>query len=70
MAGYLGHSIYKLRPKDNRIFYFFFLGDSVVLIHAIKKKTDKIPESDLNLCVKRKTEVEECKNTEGLELGG
>lgn len=54
MADYIGDGIYELRPKDNRIFYFFFLKDKAVLIHAIRKKTDKIPEADLNLCLKRK----------------
>ena len=59
MADYLGHGIYELRPKANRIFYFFFLKDSAVLVHAIRKKVDKIQPKDLEVCVKRKTIVEE-----------
>ena len=39
MADYLGNGIYELRPRDNRIFYFFFLKDSAVLVHAIRKKS-------------------------------
>ena len=58
MAAYLGNDIYELRPKDNRIFYFFYLKDNVVLVHAIKKKTKKIPINDLNLCLRRKQEIE------------
>jgi phage-related protein len=58
MAGYLKKGIYELRPKDNRVFYFFYLGNNVVLIHAIKKNTKKIPEKDLKLCTKRKHEIE------------
>jgi phage-related protein len=58
LADYLGHGIYELRPKANRIFYFFFLKNSAVLIHAIRKKTDKIPNRDFELCLKRKSEVE------------
>jgi len=58
LADYLGQGIYELRPKANRIFYFFFLKNSAVLIHAIRKKTDKIPSRDLELCLKRKSEVE------------
>ena len=58
MADYLEDSIYELRPKDNRIFYFFYLRDSAVLLHAIKKKTREIPRDDLNLCLKRKNLVE------------
>ena len=61
MADYLGNGVYELRPKDNRIFYFFFLEESAVLLHAIRKKTDKIPEADLKLCLRRKMLVEEHK---------
>ena len=59
LADYLGQGIYELRPKANRIFYFFFLKNSAVLIHAIRKKTDKIPNRDLELCLKRKRAVED-----------
>jgi len=70
MADYLGHGIYELRPKNNRIFYFFFLRDSAILLHAIKKKTYKIPESDLNICIKRKSQVEGSKSIKRVELRG
>lgn len=71
MADYLGNGIYELRPKDNRIFYFFFMRDSVVLVHAIKKKTDKIPENDRELCLKRKNLIEEgYSQIEKIEFGG
>lgn len=58
MADYLKSGIYELRPKDNRVFYFFYLHDSVVLVHAIKKRTSEVPENELRLCFKRKDEVE------------
>ena len=58
MADYLGEGIYELRPQAHRIFYFFFLGENVVLLHAMRKKTDKIPQADLELCLKRKHQVE------------
>ena len=67
MADYLGEGIYELRPRDNRIFYFFFLRESAVLPHAIKKRTDKIPQGDLNLCHKRKKQVEQEGNLENLD---
>jgi phage-related protein len=71
MTDYLEDGIYELRPKDNRIFYFFYLGDRVVLVHAIKKHIKNIPESDLKICLKRKIETEFCgTNIERLELGG
>ena len=64
MADYLGSGIYELRPKANRVLYFFFLENSVVLVHAIRKKTDKVPEQDLKLAIKRKGETEEKQNIE------
>ena len=71
LADYLEDSIYELRPKDNRIFYFFYLRDSAVLLHAIKKKTREIPRDDLNLCLKRKNLVEVGSgHVEKLELRG
>lgn len=70
MADYLGHGVYELRPKNNRIFYFFFLKDTAVFLHALKKKSDKIPENDLSLCIKRKLEVETYKNVEKIETRG
>lgn len=70
MADYLGNGIYELRPKINRIFYFFFLKENAVLVHAIKKKTREIPRADLELCIKRKTLVESGKQIERVELGG
>ena len=72
MADYLGNDIYELRPKDNRIFCFFYLKNNVVLVHAIKKKTKKIPPSDLALCLKRKQEIESeyGHHLEKLELRG
>jgi len=68
MADYLGHGIYELRPKNNRIFYFFFIRDSAVLLHAIKKKTYKIPESDLDICIKRKLHTERNENIKRAEM--
>ncbi|MDD5465954.1 MAG: type II toxin-antitoxin system RelE/ParE family toxin [Candidatus Omnitrophica bacterium] len=68
LADYLGHGIYELRPKANRIFYFFFLKDNAVLVHAIRKKTDKIPLKDLEICIKRKSIAEGYTKIEKLDL--
>ena len=58
LADYVCDAIYELRPKANRLFYFFFLRENVVLVHAIKKKTFKIPKRDIELCLKRKKYIE------------
>jgi len=69
MADYLRDGIYELRPKDNRIFYFFYLRDRAVLVHAIKKHVQRIPEYDLKLCIKRRIKIEACgTNVERIEL--
>jgi len=71
MADYLRDGIYELRPSDNRIFYFFYLRDRAVLVHAIKKHVKRIPEYDLKICIKRKMNVESCgTNIERIELKG
>jgi phage-related protein len=59
LADYIGHGINELRPGANRVFYFFFMRDSAVLLHAIRKRTDKLPQRDIELCIKRKQRVEE-----------
>ena len=43
-------------------------GDNAILIHAIRKKADKIPSKDIDLCIKRKSFVEECAKIEKLDL--
>lgn len=68
VADYLGSDIYELRPKSNRIFYFFFLKDKVVLLHAIKKRTDKIPKGDLLICQRGKAIVEAYQKIEKTEI--
>ncbi|MHB0996203.1 MAG: type II toxin-antitoxin system RelE/ParE family toxin [Elusimicrobiales bacterium] len=62
MADYVTQGLYELRPKANRIFYFFYLGESAVLVHAIRKKGDKLPAKDIILALKRKALVEARRN--------
>lgn len=65
LADYLGNGIYELRPRKNRVFYFFFIKNSAVLVHIIRKDTAKVPKNDFQLCVKRKNQVgSEYKNIE------
>lgn len=68
IADYVGNGIYELRPKNNRIFYFFFLKERVVLVHAVRKKTKKIPPKDFKLSIRRKALVEEHKQIKELEV--
>jgi len=58
MADYVKDGIYELRPRDNRVFYFFYLRDRAILVHAIKKHVNKIPEQALKICARRKMDIE------------
>jgi len=58
VSGYLRDGIHELRPKNNRIFYFYFMRDNAVLVHAIKKKTDRLSREDLDIAIRRKLMIE------------
>ena len=50
-ADYVKEKIRELRIKISsgniRIFYFFFLKRNIILLHAFKKKTQKLPETEI-----------------------
>ncbi len=50
---YLGQKLYELRPKQTRIIYFFFFKNYAILLHAFRKKTNAIPERDIQLAWQR-----------------
>jgi phage-related protein len=37
-----------------RIIYFYHVGDTIVLLHAFKKKTDETPPEELTIALKNK----------------
>lgn len=39
--------IWELRPGNNRIFFFGWKGDKLVLLHHFKKKTNKTPQQEV-----------------------
>ncbi|MBQ9365864.1 MAG: type II toxin-antitoxin system RelE/ParE family toxin [Schwartzia sp.] len=41
-----------------RVFYFTFKGDTFVLLHGFKKKTNKTPNSELERALKYKKDFE------------
>jgi len=49
MADYLGGKtgLYELRPKPHRVIYCYVEGKKIILLHAFRKKTDKIPKREL-----------------------
>lgn len=46
--------LYELRPGRHRILYFFFIRNKVILLRALMKKTDAIPERDIEIALQRK----------------
>jgi phage-related protein len=54
--------IWALRIKHSsdyyRILYFTFSGEKFILLHAIKKKSDKLSKRDIEIAAKRKDEHE------------
>lgn len=57
---YVGHvrgKIKELRTKtsegDIRIFFFFFLRRNIIMLHLIKKKTQKLPKQDIKTAEQR-----------------
>ena len=53
IGDYLGSKLYELRPKQTRLIYFFMLKDSAVLVHAFRKKTNRVPNHEMKLALKR-----------------
>ena len=41
------------RGNTYRIFYFFFTGRKIVLLHAIQKKTERTPRREIELAQRR-----------------
>lgn len=59
------------RGLDNTSYSLYNLiknRDSVILVHAIRKKTDRIPSKDLEVCIKRKYIAEEYATIERIDL--
>lgn len=47
-------SIWELRPGNNRVFYFYYKGNTFVLLHSFRKKSQKTPKHEIE---KAKTEL-------------
>ena len=43
----LDNDIWKLRPGNNRVLYFYFKNDTFVLLHQFRKKTQKTPKREI-----------------------
>ena len=41
----------------NRIFYFTFVGKTIILLHAFAKKTPKTPEREIEIAIKNYQDI-------------
>lgn len=49
--------VWELRPEfggtEFRLFYFLFLADAIVFVHALRKKTQQLKRADIDLALRR-----------------
>lgn len=59
---YIEDEIWELRPLNNRIFFFMWKGDKIILLHHYIKKTKKMPRREFEKAMSnRKDFLERCK---------
>lgn len=44
---HIGNGIWELRPKDQRIFFFGWESNNIVLLHSFRKETKKTPKQEI-----------------------
>lgn len=55
----LGAGLFELRIRSRRILYCFRPGSIIVLLHGFSKKTQKTPQRELDVALKRMEEVKD-----------
>ena len=56
-ARHIHGKLWELRPGGVRLFYFTYTGKSFVVLHGYHKKTDKAPERELAIAMRRMHEL-------------
>jgi len=55
------HGLHELRLKDNngiiRVFYFIKKGDAIYIVHGFRKKTQALPQKEIELVLRRIKEI-------------
>ena len=51
-----GLGLYELRPDRHRILYLFHRRTEAILLHAFLKRTDDIPQKEIEIALKRKAD--------------
>ncbi|WP_035512531.1 type II toxin-antitoxin system RelE/ParE family toxin [Halalkalibacillus halophilus] len=52
----LRSGIWQLRVKDDRVLFFYFSSDSIVLTNQFKKKSNETPKNQIERAIKRQNE--------------
>ncbi len=55
----LGRGLFELRTRSRRILYCFKPGNVIVLLHGFTKKTQKTPQREMDVALKRMEEVKD-----------
>ena len=50
--------LWELRPGGNRVFFFYFSGNRIMLLHAYQKQGQKTPQAELDKAFR---EMKDCK---------
>ena len=62
---HLEGDLWELRPEfggvEIRLFYFMWVDGMMVIVHALKKKSQRVPRRELGLALKRLEEVKDGK---------
>jgi phage-related protein len=53
----LKDGIFELRAKIVRMLFYFEIGQMIIFVHGIMKKTGNLPPADIELAKKRRTEI-------------
>jgi len=54
----------RISAGNVRIFYFFFLKNKIILLHAVKKKTQKLPLRDIEKAESNMNDFINCRRRE------
>ena len=57
--------IWELRPQSERILFFSYVGNTFVLLHHFRKKTQKTPRKEIDCAKRRAREYKERRDKHG-----
>ena len=70
IAEHLEDGIWELRPGNNRVFFFYYdIGGRYVLLHHMRKKTQKTPRREIKQAKKEREDYIEQKEDESNDMG-